>query len=108
KAFKKIGCFFNADLRFQQKIADRLQHLKPQYVHTFTKLVHTYHYKLHDKDLAQLLAQLGKETEGISLNALLLPEKISSRIQKYTGRALQISYTTLIGSTAFLTFTQKS
>ncbi len=107
KATQRARLFFNKDQRFQKEIADRLRRLKPQHAKTLTALVKDQHFKLQDHDLAQLMVQLGQATEAISLHHLLRPETRLDSFKKYAWPALETSFSFLIVSTAFQTFTQK-
>lgn len=107
KATQKIHLFFDENQRFQKKMADRLRHLQQNPARTFTELVQTNHYKLNNHDLAQLLRAFGEETDGLALTQLIRPRTTMENLKDYSWLALETSFSAVIASTAFITFTQK-
>lgn len=107
KGALKTRLLFNKDLRFQKEIADKLRHLKSDYVKELNRLIRTNNYKLQGKDIALLLESLGSELEGIPIDELLSKKTNKEFIREYVTFIVEVSFATLIASTAFETFTQK-
>lgn len=107
KGTHKIRLALNKDMRVQRQMADKLRHLKLNYANSLRTLIRTEGFKLNNKDLARLLDSLGNEVEGIPLGEVLSPKTPFERLKEYSLLALEASFSTVISTAAFITFTQK-
>ncbi len=107
KAPHKILGIFKKERRFQKELAEQLRHLRPQYEREFNQLIETRQYKLKNQDIIELLMLFNEKFENKPRAEIFYPSSSWSPLKNQLILFLDLSFATLIASTAFLTFTQK-